>query len=173
MNPNNWVLVSNLLWFAEERDKVEHHKVQICFSMVQPFKETLCYLPSIILMLKLQCQKKHPPILPFYEAIIFLNARILMEPSLRLIRKPDIERKSANLQVRAINANYHQGNNNQNNIVVNNITIGLVTIMMLICFYWINKIEKYFSPKAQVVLKKAFHKQQYLFMIYFWERKST
>ena len=52
-----------------------------------------------------------------------------------LIRKPDIERKSANLQVRAINANYHQGNNNQNNIVVNNITIGLVTIMMLICFY--------------------------------------
>ena len=50
-----------------------------------------------------------------------------------LIRKPDIERKSANLQVRAINANYHQYNNNQNNIVVHNMV--LATLMLLICFY--------------------------------------
>ena len=50
-----------------------------------------------------------------------------------LIRKPDIERKSANLQVRAINANYHQYNNNQNNIVVNNMV--LATLILLLCFY--------------------------------------
>ena len=81
MNPNNWVLVSNLLCFADAKEKVEALKVQICFSMVPPFKETLCYLLSITSMLKLQCQKKHQPILPFYEATIFLNARILMEPS--------------------------------------------------------------------------------------------
>ena len=52
-----------------------------------------------------------------------------------LIRKPDIERKSADLQVRAINANYHQSNNNQSNNVTCNAIMLLITITIFSKFY--------------------------------------
>ena len=47
-----------------------------------------------------------------------------------LVRKPDIERKSANLQVRSVNQKYHQVYNSHSNSIPSNLVLLLIPLFL-------------------------------------------